>query len=90
MTQGNHRISEGNLTAVPALIRVAEARGLVPDQQVIAMDISKQRSVDRRLYGGTDTVPYYSFHSEILFFSVGGEVAGVEEESREEEQSWGT
>ena len=33
--------------------RVAEGRGLVPDQQVSAMNICKQRSVDKREYCGT-------------------------------------
>ena len=33
--------------------RTAQARGHIPDQQVIAMNICKQRSVDKRVYCGT-------------------------------------
>jgi hypothetical protein len=33
--------------------RIAEARGLIPDQQVIAMNIWEQRSVDKRAFCGT-------------------------------------
>ena len=56
--------------------RVVEAGGLVPGQ-VIAMNICKQRSVDKRVYCGT--------HCDILqlpqqdfFFSVGGQVIRAE------------
>jgi hypothetical protein len=59
-TQGNKRISEGS----PSINRVTEARGRIPDQQVTAVNICKQRSVDKRVYCGT--------HCDILQLPQGG------------------
>ena len=41
MTQGNNRLFKENPTEVP-VSRVAEARGLIPDQQVIEISASKE------------------------------------------------
>jgi hypothetical protein len=60
-----------------SLDRVAEARGLEPDQWVVAVNMCKQRGVDRAYTVG-HTVTCYSFYNEILFFSVWGEIARVE------------
>jgi len=51
-TQDNNRISERCPREV-TILTVSEARGLVPDQQIIEMNICKRRSVDKRLYCGT-------------------------------------
>lgn len=56
--------------------RVAEARGLA-EQLVVAMNICKQRHVVERVSVG-HTTTHYSFHNEIFFVSVWGEVARVE------------
>lgn len=69
ITQENHRISERSPTEVP-IDCVAEARDSVADQWLIAVNICKERTVDKRYTVGHSVI-HYSFHSEI-FFSVGG------------------
>lgn len=57
--------------------RVAEVRGLVPDQQVIEMNICKEKCVDKRLYCG----PYSDtsqFSNNVFSFFAAGEAARVE------------
>jgi hypothetical protein len=48
MMLAKNKISKRNPSEV-LVLRVAEARGLVPNQQVIAINICKQRSVNQRV-----------------------------------------
>lgn len=69
---------------------VAEIKGLKPDQWFIAVNICKQSSVDRRVHCGQkgilcDTLTYYSFLDEVLFYFFGEiskEVGGCERAGR--------
>jgi hypothetical protein len=49
MTQGNNRISKKS----SSIDRVGKGKALASDQQVIAMTICKQRSVDKGIFCGT-------------------------------------
>jgi hypothetical protein len=48
MIQGNNRIAERSPSEVPVCDRVAEARGLIADERVIATNICEERSVQIR------------------------------------------
>jgi hypothetical protein len=59
--------------------RVVEARGLVPDRGVIVKNICKQRSVDKRVYGGTQCETLHFYNNIFIFFFVGGHCTGGEQ-----------
>ena len=71
--------------------RIAEARGLFTDQQVIAMNIYKQRIMGKRVYCGTHCDTVHLPH-EMFFSSVGGYLSQGLYSCRkhhDQEASWG-